>query len=499
VLGAMREFRAIDKKTSRAVAALPVPSHPFEDTASTGNYFLEMVRKYVSEKYGDNELYNGGLIIHTTFDRAGQAAAEAAVAKQIASLQRRLNRIFLDSTRAFKRYKMPRDSFLAHFDSLYALRADEYAKLPDSFKLRQAQMAVVALDAATGGILTVIGGRNFEESKFNRVRQALRQPGSAFKPIVYAAAMDNGFSPASVVLDQPITLQTPTGEWRPENYDHVFNGPTTIRRALGLSINIVAIQVLMKVGPEIVVDLARRMGFTHDIQPIPSLAIGSCEVTPMEMVSAYQIFANKGVAVAPYFIGKITDRSGRVLEEHTHAEHEVLSERTAYLMCSLLQTVVCCGTASMIPSLGFTRPAGGKTGTTNDYSDAWFVGFSPQVVCCVWAGVDERRSLGAGVSGSIAAVPVWVPTMVALHKDLPVKYFGMADGIKTEKLCNESHLIATRSCPKVKPDWFFRETVVDTCTMHGPGRKVNKSRTDMFGAGAASVKNKVVKKKKNQF
>jgi penicillin-binding protein 1A len=390
---------------------------------------------------------------------------------------------------------MSRDTFLARFDSLYALRADEYRKLPDSFRLRRAQIAVVALDAENGAIRTVVGGRDFKESKFNRVTQALRQPGSAFKPFVYTAAMEHGFTPASVVLDQPVTLQTPQGEWRPENYDHAFHGPTTIRRAVALSVNLVAIQVLMKVGPEVVVEYARNMGLRHDIQPIPSLAIGSCEVTPMEMACAYQIYANKGIAVTPYCVEKVVDRTGRVLEQHAPVEREVLSPRTAYLMCSLLQTVVCCGTASTVPGLGFTRPAGGKTGTTNNYSDAWFVGFTPQVVCCVWAGVDERRSLGNGVSGSLAAVPVWAPVMIALHEKLPVRDFGVPDGIRSENICDLSHLIATRWCPKVRPEHFLQEAVIDTCALHGPARNRVKSslRDDFSGtsgkkSGAASKK-----------
>jgi penicillin-binding protein 1A len=499
VLAAMEDIGAVDSATACRVMAQPVPFRPFEEKSELGPYFIELVRKYVSDKYGDNELYNGGLTIYTTLDRTGQEAAEAAAAKQIASLQNRLNRIFLDSTKAFRIYRMPRDTFLAHFDSLYALKADQYARLPDSIRLRRAQIAVVALDAAIGAIRSLVGGRDFDESKFNRVTQALRQPGSAFKPFVYTAAMEHGFTPASVVLDQPVTLQTPEGEWRPENYDHAFHGPTTIRRALALSVNLVAIQVLMKVGPEVVVDYARRMGLMHTIRPIPSLAIGSCEVTPMEMACAYQIFANKGIAVTPYCVEKIVDRTGRVLEQHMPEEREVLSPQTAYLMTSMLQTVVCCGTAATIPGLGFTRPAAGKTGTTNNYSDAWFIGFTPQIVCCVWTGVDERRSLGAGVTGSLAAVPVWVPIMIALHQGLPVEDFGVPEGIRTENLCSTSHLIATRWCPDVKQEHFFKESVVDTCTVHGPGRMtVKRAQRDLFGTSTKET-GKTSKRRKLMF
>jgi penicillin-binding protein 1A len=499
VLRAMEDFGVVDKTAGRKLQAVQVPTRPVEESAKVGPYFVEMVRRYVADRYGDDELYNGGMTIYTTLDREGQAASETAAAKVLASMQHRLNRIFLDSTRAYRRYKIPRDTFLAHFDSLYALREDEYRKLPDSMALRQAQVAVVALDVKTGGIRTLIGGRNFEESKFNRVTMALRQPGSSFKPFVYTAALEHGYSPSSIVLDQPITLQTPTGEWRPENYDQSFNGPTTIRRALALSVNLVAIQVLMKVGPEVVVDYARRMGLAHELQPIPSLAIGSCEATPMEMVTAYEIFPNKGIAEKPYFIEKIVDKNGHVLDQHSPEEREVLSPQTSWLMCSMLQSVVCCGTASMIPSMGFDRPAGGKTGTTNKYSDAWFVGFTPQVVCCVWTGVDEQRSLGNGVTGSVVAVPIWVPTMIALHRNLPVEDFEMPSGIKKETICAKSSLIATRNCPETRTDYFLEDAVIDTCTVHLPGKKGKTGRKDLSGATSKSDGKQVKKKKEIMF
>jgi penicillin-binding protein 1A len=166
-------------------------------------------------------------------------------------------------------------------------------------------------------------------------------------------------------------------------------------------------------------------------------------------------------------------------------------------MSSLLKTVVCCGTASDIPARGFTRPAGGKTGTTNDYSDAWFVGFTPQVVCCVWTGVDERRSLGSGVTGAVAAVPVWVPIMIALHRHLPEMDFDMPEGIKTEQLCDESHLIATDACPHVKTDYFLSDAVVDTCSLHGTKRAAESDKKDVFGTTVQDEKQK--KQKKNQL
>ncbi|MBN1603927.1 MAG: PBP1A family penicillin-binding protein [Chitinispirillaceae bacterium] len=469
VLRAMKKMHVIQQEDFDRSVSIPVKANVQVSKSRIGSYFIEMVRKQVADKYGDDLLYNGGLHIYTTLNEVAQDSAERAVADEVVNLQRRLNRIFLDSTHIDKQLKIPRDKFLNSFDSLYALREEEYSKLPDSVKLRQAQMAVVAIDAATSAIRVLIGGRNFDESKFNRALSARRQPGSSFKPIVYTAALENGYHPASVVLDQPITLMTDEGEWRPENYNRVFNGPISIRASLAKSVNLVAIQILTKVGPAVVVDYARRMGFRHTMNPVPALAIGACETTPMELVNAYQIYANHGVMAEPYCIEKIVDKNGRVLEEHQPEEKDVLSARTAYLMCSLMRSVVCCGTGASIPGLGFTRPAAGKTGTTNDYSDAWFVGFTPQVVCGVWSGIDERRSLGNGVTGSVTSIPVWVRTMKPLHNKLPVKDFAVPDGIKTEKICKESHKIALPSCPKVDVEFFFAETELDTCDVHGGG------------------------------
>ncbi|MCX7727687.1 MAG: PBP1A family penicillin-binding protein, partial [Chitinispirillaceae bacterium] len=320
VLKAMLEMKMIDKETYNIIIQEPIRVNPQQRYGGIAPYFIEMVRKYVSDKYGDELLLNGGLTIYTTLDPIAQDSAERSCARQIVNLQKRLNYLFIDSSNADRILKIKRDFFLEHFDSIYAIHKDKFKDLPDSLKLRQAQIAVVALDVATGAIRVLIGGRNFAESKFNRAIMAKRQPGSAFKPFVYAAAMDNGFTPASVVLDQPITLLTPDGEWRPENYDKVFNGPITIRKALAKSVNLVAIQVLNKIGAETVINYARRMGLKQEMRPVPALAIGACEATLMEMTSAYSAFANHGVRAKPYFIEKIVDKNGRVLETHTHHE-----------------------------------------------------------------------------------------------------------------------------------------------------------------------------------
>jgi penicillin-binding protein 1A len=481
VLDAMKVMNCIDTKTAKEIKAVVIVSNPKKAVAAVGSYFVEMVRKYVADKYGDALLYNGGLTIHTTMDPVAQDSSERATAVLVASLQNRLNRIFVDSSSALSDLKIKRDFFLANFDSIYTLHEKVFSKYPDSLKLRKAQMAIVALDVKTGAVRTLIGGRNFNESKFNRALHARRQPGSSFKPFVYTVAMENGLTPASVILDQPITLMTPEGEWRPENHDKVFYGPISIRDALAKSVNLVAIQVLNKVGVQKVIECARKMGLKHQMNPVPSLAIGACEVTPIELASAYSIYANGGVRASAYSIEKIVDKTGRVLESHTISETEVLSPQTSYLMNSLLRSVVCCGTGASIPGLGFTRPAAGKTGTTNDYSDAWFIGYTPQIACAVWAGVDERRSLGRGVSGSNAAIPVWVSTMKALHKSLPIQDFERPAGIKSEQVCDESHMVALKSCPKKEVEFFLSDAALDTCDLHGNSKKRDGNMIKLFG------------------
>ena len=482
VLKAMVAAKFIKKDAAKAVMDEPVAANPKIYRPPVAPYFMEMVRKYVSDKYGDELLYNGGLSIHTTLDPAAQDSTEKSAERAVASLQKRLNRIFIDGFGAERKLGIPRQTYIDNFDSIYAANAADYALLHDTLKYRKAQIAVVALESATGAILTLVGGRDFQESKFNRATQAKRQPGSLFKPFVYTAAMDNGVNPATVILDQPITLVTPDGEWRPENYDRKFLGPMSVRDALAKSNNLVAIQVFTRIGGQVVVDYAAQMGIKQKLSPVPSLAIGSCEVIPIEIISAYSAFPNRGVRAEPYFINKITDKSGRVLEKAAVKEHQAISPATAYLMTSMLGSVVCCGTAASIPGLGFRRPAGGKTGTTNEYSDAWFIGFTPQITAGVWTGVDERRSMGHGVTGSAAAVPVWVDAMKELHRNLPRQEFSRPAGTKGLMICAQSFGLAKSSCPKQKVEYFKYETVVDSCNVHGVARGLRSGdEMDIFG------------------
>jgi penicillin-binding protein 1A len=497
VLAGMRAMRFVTKTQACAVLADSVPSNPQKITARIAPYFIEMVRDHIEKKYGEEMLYNGGLEIFTTLDAVAQTAAEDTLKKHLAWLQHKTNRIFLDYSRAHVKEGVSKDFYIEHFDSLYNLRREQWEALPDTQKLRIVQASVIALDETDNGITVLIGGRDFSESKFNRALQALRQPGSAFKPILYAAAIDSSYTTVSVVLDQPVTIETPEGLWRPENYDGEFLGPVTIRQAMKKSINLVPVQIIRDIGENTVITLARRMGLTHQLNAVPSLAIGSCEVTPMEMVVAYSIFAHQGKLVRPYAIERVLDKNGRILEEIHPREEDVLSPQTAYIMTSLMRSVVTSGTAAAIPGMGFTRPAAGKTGTTNDFSDAWFIGYTQQAVCGVWVGVDAHRTIGYGVTGAVAAIPVWVKTMKALHRNLPVEEFRQPDGIVLQHICSKSNKLASASCPVTYDDYFIEGKLPSRCDLHGSeSRGKSKTMMRLFGTEKTGKNDDKTKRKK---
>jgi penicillin-binding protein 1A len=255
----------------------------------------------------------------------------------------------------------------------------------------------------------MVGGRDFNESKFNRATQALRQVGSSFKPYVYAAAIDQGASPDDTVLDEPVSFPTAAGPYTPHNYDEKFEGLITLRRALAQSRNIPALKVANGLGIKTVIDYAHRFGVTSNIPAYLPIALGSAEITLFEQTAAFTVFPNDGVRIAPRYITKVTDYEGRVLEEEYPEVKDVIPSRTARVMTSMLREVVLHGTAISAASLKY--PLAGKTGTTNDFTDAWFIGFSPSITCGVWIGYDEKKSLGPKESGARAALPMWIDFM----------------------------------------------------------------------------------------
>jgi penicillin-binding protein 1A len=292
----------------------------------------------------------------------------------------------------------------------------------------------------------MVGGYDFSRSQFNRAIQARRQPGSAFKPFVYAAAIEEGFTPASILIDSPIVYENLEEEttarlWKPENYEEHFFGPTRLRIALNHSRNVVTVKLLRDVGIRTVTDMARRMGVTSPLTQDLTLALGSSSLTLLELTSALGTFANQGVHVKPFSIISVTDSKGEVFESHHPESLRVLERETAYIITSMLQSVVTDGTGWRVKALG--RPIAGKTGTTNDYGDAWFLGYSPELVTGVWVGLDEKESLGRHETGSRAAIPIWLNFMSAALEDRPSTVFPVPPGVVFVKIDPRTGLLSS--------------------------------------------------------
>lgn len=288
--------------------------------------------------------------------------------------------------------------------------------------------AVVAVEPNTGYIKVIVGGYDFIKSEFNRALYAKRQPGSAFKPIIYAAAIDNGFTPASIIVDEPVTYPGgPEGEWKPENYDHKFYGPTRLREALTYSRNVVTIKLVEAMGVNRVIDFARTLGFQGEMPRNLTISLGSLSVTPLELALCFNVFASGGMKVKPIAVRYITDSKGRVLESNEPEAEEVISPQTAFLITSMMEDVVKYGTGWRAKALGM--PVAGKTGTTNDYRDAWFVGYTTDLVAAVWVGFDDMRPLGHLETGARAASPIWVSFMKSVFKGGPQEFSLPDEGI----------------------------------------------------------------------
>jgi penicillin-binding protein 1A len=321
------------------------------------------------------------------------------------------------------------------------------------------ESALICIEAETGNVKVMAGGKNFHESQFNRAVQSRRQPGSAFKPIIYAAALDKGYTPATTIIDSPIVFQNEEMDfkWKPKNYGKKFYGPTLLRKALQKSRNVITIKILQDIGVDYCISYARRLGITSHLSNDLSIALGSSGVSLLEMVKAYSVFANQGYLIEPVFIQKIVDRDGNVLEEAGMVREKVLEKNTAYIMTNLLEGVVQHGTGFRVKAL--KRPAAGKTGTTNNLFDAWFIGFTPRYITGVWVGFDAERSLGESETGSRAASPIWLGFMKELLKDKPVKVFQVPEGVVFAKIDAETGLLPIPESKKTIFECFKEGTV----------------------------------------
>jgi penicillin-binding protein 1A len=304
------------------------------------------------------------------------------------------------------------------------------------------QGALFCMDPGTGEVKAMVGGRDYDQSQFNRAVQSRRQPGSAFKPIIYAAALDSGMTPGTVLLDAPFVCeQGPHMKpWKPENYTKEYLGPIILRNALAKSKNVVTVKLLKRIGVPHAVRYARNLGIQSPLSPYLALALGCSGVSLMELTRAYSVFCNQGVLVRPIFIKRIVDRDGRVLEENRPVTRRAISKETAYLITDLLRTVIREGTGRRVRA--FKRPAAGKTGTTNNLWDAWFVGYTPDLATGVWVGYDDRRPMGKRETGSKAASPIWLAFMSSVFKGLPVTDFQVPKGMVYAKIDTKTGLLA---------------------------------------------------------
>lgn len=455
-------------------------------------HFLEYIRWQLqkkAEKYGFN-IYRDGLVVYTTLDARMQRHAIRAVKEQLAVLQqefdkswrwdKNLLKVFLD--KAIKQDPRYVNADSSEKPKIHAQLLSNNAFV-DSVK-REAtriQVGFVAIDPQTGYIKAMVGSSNFEVFKYglNHVTQIKRQPGSAFKPFVYTVAIDNGYSPAYQLLNQPITIMMANGErWTPSNFDGTFGGKVTLREALKMSINVVAVRVLQELAPiNQVIDYAHKMGITTNIPPYESIALGTAEVIPLQLTSAYGVFANEGIYVEPVAILRIEDRFGNVIEEAKPEKRVVISPETAYIITDMLEDAVNSGTGTRVRQF-FHLPCAGKTGTTQDFADAWFIGYTPNLVAGVWLGFDDRRITFGGTfgQGGRAAAPMWGRFMKYVYDDpdinMPILDFEQPPDVVTATVCAESQKLATPYCPQKITDLFIRKYLpTKECDIHTSEQK----------------------------
>ncbi|MFA7710638.1 MAG: PBP1A family penicillin-binding protein [Candidatus Neomarinimicrobiota bacterium] len=471
VLHRMRKHGYLTDEEYALYKNTPLQVFKPEPPAKQAPYFVEYIRQRLqreNEKLGI-DIYRDGLSIYTTIDSKIQAAADSAMNQHLRHQQELLNTRLLEDLSELRSFV--RDSAIS-LEQVRAMIRGDIPMNPGMQATLVVQGALVAINPANGHILALIGGRDFNESEFNRATQARRQPGSAFKPIVFATAIDNGFPVTTQLLNQPVVLNMPDGtRWAPKNYDLSTGGNTTLREGLAKSLNLISVRVVQElISPASVVELAKRMHMTTKILPVDALALGACEVIPIELASAFGIFENHGVWVEPIAIIRIKDRYGNTIAQYNPRQELVLSEETAYLTTSLLESAVNNGTGVGARSVyGFRLPAAGKTGTTNNFNDAWFIGFTPYMVAGVWVGVDNPAiSLGNRQSGAAAALPVWANFMREAHKakDWGAKSFQKPDGIVEVQICSETKLLPSQYCP-LETEVFTKQTVpTEHCQIH---------------------------------
>ncbi|MGD9765348.1 MAG: penicillin-binding protein 1A [Candidatus Binatia bacterium] len=506
VLNRMYEEGYIDRATRDAAAAEPIGLTRRKGSFQSAPYFVEHVRRLLEEKYGRTVLYDLGLRVRTTVDLRLQREAEGVLRAGIEQLSRkrggyrdayrkmspeeRENYLKLQK-QTFKGLERPEPGFsyealvtsvrgssarvqVGPFAGDIALPKTPGGKtvaleLMDLIRVRALEPddesgdgarrlrfvydpspllegALVAIEPETGYVRALVGGYDFDRSHFNRAVQGRRQPGSAFKPLVYAAALDRNFTPASVIIDEPVYYRDHGRVWSPQNFEKKYYGPTSLRTALTQSRNVVTVRLTERVGMKFLTDYLPRFGLPGPIPRNLSIALGTLEVTPLELTVAYSPFANNGRLPEPIVITEITDAQGQVLERNEPHLAQVLPPTTAYQITSILQDVVHHGTGTAARGLG--QPTAGKTGTTNDLEDAWFIGYTPQLLATVWIGFDNKRPLGPKSTGGRVAAPIWKAFMAEALKDLPEAKFPVPDGLRCVNIDPDT---GTRAAPGTAP------------------------------------------------
>ncbi len=440
VLKQMVENNYLTAEQEAEAKRTPLKIVPGGTENSDAPSFVDMVADHLLDRFSQSDLLSGGFRVYTTLDPQLERAAGDALTIGIANVDQQLAR--------------------------------RYAKWKKTGQFAQAQVAFLALDPHTGEIRALIGGRNYGESQLNHAL-AKRQPGSVFKPIVYAAAFDDAvqglmpvITPATTVVDEPTTFEYDGQEYTPNNYGEEFRGPVTLRDALTFSLNVATVKVAEMVGYNRVVQVAKQMGIEDNIQPTPALALGAYEMTPLEVAGAYTAFANGGTRVEPMFIDRVVSSNGGELEHNNVITLSALDPRVAYQVTSILEDVIDHGTGASVRARGFAGPAAGKTGTSRD---GWFAGYTTNLLCIVWVGFDDNRDLD--LTGAQSAAPIWAEFMkraTALPAYRNLQDFSPPEGITTVEIDPETAELATPACPMKREEVFIDGTQpTQICEKHG--------------------------------
>ncbi|MBW2181917.1 MAG: transglycosylase domain-containing protein, partial [Deltaproteobacteria bacterium] len=429
VLEAMYKKEWISFADFMDAKAKPVATVGYTTYGKKAPYFLDYLSNQLTVLYPEEVLSSLGMSIYTTLDTQVQEAAEKALMKGLASLEKT-------------------------YPSLVREKPEE-----------KLQGAVVVMQPKTGAILAMVGGRDYNVSQFNRVTQAVRQPGSAFKPFVFLSALD-AFTPATFLSNEPKTYVIDGKSWEPKNFKPTDENRVTMRRALAKSYNIATVDMAMKVGLDRIVHQAKKLHFSTTLKPYPSLALGAFEVIPLELARAYCVFAADGTQPFPLSLKDVMDENETVLERRHMLIESLIPPEKAFIMSSLMRSVVTEGTARSLEARGITWPVAGKTGTTNDFKDAWFVGYTPDILALVWVGFDNGDSINA--TGSSAALPIWADLMKSIPHHISGDWFKVPSEIVKLVVCSETGLLAeNRMCPKPMEEYFLKGLhPTEECPVH---------------------------------